>query len=287
PGDVTEYRIYRQIFPYSGLEQIGTVSPGVTTFFDAFRIYPYYSVAKYHLTAWDGEYESEESNCVRILLQTDNCISTFCPVSEVLSSHSGIIREEEMRRSEQVDYSTCSVLTDYKFDRAYIPSGQAECIEIDLGALNRVEHVSVIRSSADAVNSEENEYFELCNYSLSTDGNSFTRRETGTARYVRIYGAAGATEIEIYGTSDAESSSDLINIVRNDSGAFTAQSPTGEELSLQVFDLIGRTIWEGTSFDQVSWPSVNSSGSRVPAGVYLLRVESQSLETLTTKVVIR
>ena len=286
PGDVTEYRIYRRIFPYGGLEQIGSVSSGVTTYFDTFRIYPYYGVVRYHLTAWDGEFESEESNGVRINLQPDNCISAFCPVSEVFSSQA--IDDREDRDSfEPVANQGCSVLTDGQFSRAYTPSGFAECVEIDLGTIYQVENVSVIMNTADGMNREETESLGLCSYSLSTDGSSFTSIEAGAARYVRVYGAAGATEIEVCGTSDAENSSALIDVVRNNSGAFTAQSVTGEELTLQVFDLMGRTIWQGTSIDQVSWPSVNSSGNRVPSGVYLLRVESESMETLTTKVIVR
>lgn len=284
PDDVCAYRIYRTPLPYGSTDLIASVPAGTTSYFDGFRYY-FNSKVLYYLTAWDGVSESSPSAGLALHIQSLNLISAGCPIREIHASRT----EQSLSGTAgfSSNRSNCSILTDGLFNEPYSPSRTAECVEIDLGTIYQVENVSVIRSTADCMNREETESLALCSYSLSTDGNSFTSRETGAARYVRVYGSAGATEIEVYGSSDAETSSALIDVVRNDSGAFTAQSVNGEELTLQVFDLMGRTIWQGTSADQVSWPSVNSSGNRVPSGVYLLRVESESMETLTAKVVVR
>ncbi|PIE52421.1 hypothetical protein CSA37_06445 [Candidatus Fermentibacteria bacterium] len=282
PADVCAYRIYRQLLPYEGIEYyLESVPPGTTSYFDAFRFY-YNSKVLYSVRAWDGVSESGVSTIFRI--QDNDLISLGCPVRAIpnsgtelsLSSTTGIAAVG----------SDCSILTDGLYEDIYTQSGMVDCVEIDLGKPCLVYDVSVIRGSADYVNLQENESPESCRYTFSADGNLFSS-EAGTARYVRVYGADGASEIEVYGSSSDDISSALIDIVRTDSGSFTAESVSGEELTMQVYDLTGRAVWEGKSVSSVTWPSVNSSGNQVPAGVYLLRVETEDGESITSKAVIR
>ena len=123
-------------------------------------------------------------------------------------------------------------------------------------------------------------------YELSADGRVFSSIDTGRARYVRVYGAAGSTEIEVTGER-AGANSLPVEITRDGSGCFSIAS-SASSLSVTVFDLAGRSVWSGTSSTgEVLWNRCNSSGNTVPSGVYLIMVESDDVDTYTSKVVVR
>jgi len=85
----------------------------------------------------------------------------------------------------------------------------------------------------------------------------------------------------------ASANSSPVEIRRDGSGCFSIVS-SGSSLSVTVFDLAGRSVWSGTSSTgEVLWNRCNSSGNTVPSGVYLIMVESDDIDTYTTKVVVR
>lgn len=90
------------------------------------------------------------------------------------------------------------------------------------------------------------------------------------------------------GDGSTESSSP-IEVQRDASGGFRiASSESSSPISVTVFDLSGRSLWSGSSGNgEVLWNRCFPSGGAVPSGVYLLMVESDDMETFTSKVVVR
>jgi|GEM_PF-4915574 hypothetical protein len=69
-----------------------------------------------------------------------------------------------------------------------------------------------------------------------------------------------------------------------------AQSMGGHSFCTPETDagVTGRSVWNGSSSTgEVLWNQCSSSGSAVPNGVYLIMVESENLDTYTSKVVVR
>lgn len=125
-------------------------------------------------------------------------------------------------------------------------------------------------------------------YELSVDGRSFSSTDTGRARYIRVYNTSGASEIEVIGTDTSENSA-MIEIQRSaDNGYRIASVESGSPITATIFDLSGRSVWSSTSSTgEILWNRCNSSGNTVPAGVYLIMVESDDMETFTSKVIVR
>lgn len=91
----------------------------------------------------------------------------------------------------------------------------------------------------------------------------------------------------MYGETSSPASAP-VEIQRNESGGYRIASLDGASLTVTVFDLMGRNIWsESSSAGEVLWNRCGSSGNSVPAGIYLMMVESEDMETLTAKVVVR
>lgn len=278
PTDVVSYNIYRKV-PPRPLELIATLPAGTSAYSDVvvFTSLPYPSCVAYFAAAWDGVNESVFTDVLKALTGSLENLALGCPVREI--GNSAAVGTPRSAAVDQAETDGCRILTDGDYRGIYRPSQVTDCVEVDLGDVFSVREVVLYNEGLSLSASPE--------FELSLDGRLFERSGSGNARYVRIYGAAGSSEIEVYGASTAEHSSALIEVVRSDSGAITLESVSGEELTLQVYDLMGRSVWQGTSVDQISWPTVNSSGNPVPAGVYLLRVESDSRETFTAKVVVR
>ena len=79
-----------------------------------------------------------------------------------------------------------------------------------------------------------------------------------------------------------------VEIQRNASDGYRIASLEGATLTVTVFDLTGRTVWNSTSSSgEVLWNRCSSSGNTVPSGIYLVMVESEDMETFTAKVVVR
>lgn len=125
-------------------------------------------------------------------------------------------------------------------------------------------------------------------FQLSIDGRSFRSMDSGRARYIRVNNAAGTTEIEVYGET-VDMTCAAVDIQRSsDNGYRITAVESGTPITATVFDLSGRSIWRNTSSTgEVMWNSCNSSGNTVPNGVYLIMVESDDIETFTSKVVVR
>ena len=81
----------------------------------------------------------------------------------------------------------------------------------------------------------------------------------------------------------------MIEIQRGTDNAYQiAAVESGTPITATVFDLSGRSVWNSTSSTgEIMWNRCNSSGSTVPAGVYLIMVESDDMETFTSKVIVR
>jgi hypothetical protein len=283
PTDVVSYRIYRKI-PPRPLELVGTVPAGTDAFTDVLSLSGFFPVVAYTVTAWDGVNESAYIDWVKLLPFGMDILSVGCPVREII--HSTAVQSVNTQAGVaqsycgilQVERNNCSVLTDGRYDTVYTPSGGSDCVEIDLGAVCTVSDVSVT-GIGELLNSS-------VRHELSVNGREFT--DTGRARYVRVYGAAGSTEIEVIGER-VEQSSSPIEVQRDVSGGFRiATAESGSPLFVTVFDLAGRSVWRGSSSTgEVLWNRCTSSGNTVPDGVYLVMVQSDDINTYTSKVVVR
>lgn len=286
PADVVSYRIYRKIPPRLNLDLVGTVSAGTNSYTDVvhFTSIPYPDVAAYFARAWDGTNESEATDVLKIILCSNGNIARNSRIREVVTaaiveSGSSATLNGAGSRLEPI-LGNCRVLTDGNHDTVYMPSSSARCVEIDLGAMFDVTDVAIIRSDLSLMESMRLE--------LSTDGTNFRAVDSGRARYVRVYGAGGASEIEVMGTS-VEGASIPIQIVREEQGFFRiASAEEGTPMTVSVFDLAGRRVWDGNSSSgEVLWNRRTSSGTPVPTGVYLLLIETDGLDPVTSRVVVR
>jgi hypothetical protein len=266
------------IFPRP-LELVGTVPAGTAEFTDVLGLSGFFPVVAYTVTAWDGVNESVYGDWVKLFPFGMDVLSSGCPVREII--HSAAVQSVNTQAAQNsssllMERGNCGVLTDGRYDIAYTPSGNSDCVEIDLGTVCTVNDVSVTGTDQ-SLNSS-------VRYELSVDGREF--RDTGRARYVRVYGAAGSTEIDVIGER-AGTNSSPVEIRRDGSGCFSIAS-SGSPLSVTVFDLAGRSVWSGaSSTGEVLWNRCNSSGNTVPSGVYLIMVESDDIDTYTSKVVVR
>ena len=112
-----------------------------------------------------------------------------------------------------------------------------------------------------------------------------TQAEQDTSVFTML---PGHLRFEVFGSLTEESSA-LIDIQRGVSGDYRIASvETGSPLTVSVFDLSGRRIWNSSSSTgEVLWSRCSSSGSIVPAGVYPIMVEPDDSATFTAKVVVR
>ncbi|MCK5133024.1 MAG: VCBS repeat-containing protein [Candidatus Sabulitectum sp.] len=288
PADVISYRIYRMI-PPRPVELVGTVSAGVGNYTDVIQLISLFPVVAYRISAWDGVNESELTDWIKLQLLASDNIARGCPVSEIM--HSAAVpnsRSHAVIASgtssppliESGQRNNCRILTDGEYDAVYIPSGSSNCVEIDLGDVFQVDDLVVTGADLPLAASPR--------YELAVDGRSFCTVNSGRARYVRVYNVAGATEIEVFGSSP-EGNSALIEIQRSTSGGYRiAAVESGSPISVSVFDLSGRNIWRSTSSTgEILWNRCSSSGNTVPTGVYLIMVESDDTATFTAKVIVR
>jgi hypothetical protein len=281
PTDVVSYNIYRKI-PPRPVELITTVPAGTSDYSDVIVFTSLPTVVAYYASAWDGVNESEFTPVIKIIPGSLSNIASGCPVREVLHS-AGIGISLSLTSvgtgtslSDIHSRSNCRILTDGGYEEAYLPSGSSDCVEIDLGDVFSITDVAVLTGDVSLS--------ESFRYELSPDGRTFSRTDSGNARYIRVYGAAGAVEIEVYGETSSATSA-LVEIQRNESGGYRIASLDGASLTVTVFDLMGRNIWsESSSAGEVLWNRCGSSGNSVPAGIYLMMVESEDMETLTAKV---
>ncbi len=287
PGDVISYRIYREIFNTGVVEMIGIANAGITSYEDMFWVYPDYAAVQYHVIAWDGLNESSESNSVKFRFGDGIILSNGCPVreitqSEVLqTSHSlAVLGGVNTSLIDPANRSNCGLLTDGYYDVSYTSSNSSDCVEIDLGYVSSVSDVIVIRAAQSMCDSHR--------FELSNDGRTFSSVSTGRARYVRVYGATGATEIEVIGYMSEEVYAP-VEIQKVDSDTYRILAPEGgSPLMVTVYDLTGRTVWSSTSSTgEILWNRCNSTGKNVPYGIYLLMVESDDMEPFTSKVIVR
>lgn len=284
PADVVSYRIYRKI-PPNDLVLAGTVNAGTDSYSDIIRftgITP--AVVAYFARAWDGTNESLPCAVLKFILSSNDNIALNSRIREVITSaivesgSSATLNNTGSRLESTL--GNCRVLTDGNHDTVYMPSSSAECVEIDLGAVFTVTDVAIIRSDLSLMESMRLE--------LSTDGTIFRAVDSGRARHARVYGAGGASEIEVMGTP-VEGASIPIEIVREEQGFFRITSAEeGTPMTVSVFDLAGRRVWDGASSSgEVLWNRRTSSGTPVPTGVYLLLIETDGLEPVTSRVVVR
>ncbi|PIE51107.1 hypothetical protein CSA37_13175, partial [Candidatus Fermentibacteria bacterium] len=287
PGDVINYRIFGHT-PFEPAEEVGVVPAGTTSYFHRMGVYEPYDVARYYLKAFDGVHESQESNDVRIPKPAVNNLALGCPVREIYSVAPVTSRTtaalpetaETLTDETSPPRGNCGILTDGEFIEIYTPSPEAECIEIDLGAVFRIDGVVSTGTSLDLS--------EIPVYELSSDGRNFSRIAEGSARYVRVYGVGGKTEVEILGETILRTTAP-VELTGSDSDGFRIASAEGAQaLNVTVFDLSGRSVWNGSSVNgEIIWNSENSSGSRVPSGIYLLLIEAEDSEPVTAKVIVR
>lgn len=285
PADVVSYHIYRKI-PSSDLELVGTVSAGTDSYTDviSFSSFPPQAVG-YFARAWDGTNESAWTDQVKIILYRNGNIARDSRIREITNMaaieapSSASITGSDSRLDHSVG-GNCRVLTDGNHDTVYMPSSSARCVEVDLGAVFDVTDVAIIRSDLSLMESMRLE--------LSTDGTNFRAVDSGRARYVRVYGTGGASEIEVMGTP-VEGASIPIEIVREEQGFFMiASAEEGTPMTVSVFDLAGRRVWDGTSSSgEVLWNRRTSTGTPVPTGVYLLLIETDGLDPVTSRIVVR
>ncbi len=306
PADVVSYRIYRTIPP--GAQQlIATLPAGTSAYTDVvtFNSFPYPAAIVYHVSAWDGVNESPLSDRAKIRVGGLDNIAAGCPVREI--SHSAAVRSSRSHLSraigavssaiETAQRSNCRVLTDGEYNEVFISSGSSDFIEIDLGAVFSVNDVVMVGTDNSTSESPISDIPEPthrvtneigASYQLSIDGRSFRSIDSGRARYIRIYNASGTAEVEVYGERVTVTSA-AVDIQRSlDNGYRIAAVESGTPITATVFDLSGRSIWSNTSSTgEVMWNSCNSSGNTVPNGVYLIMVESDDIETFTSKVIVR
>ncbi len=285
------YRIYRKI-PPKALELVGTVSAGTEEFTDAFSMTSLNPVIAYTVCAWDGVYESEFADFVKFIPFGIDLISLGCPTRQIVhsaelvtssSQTSALLGRTESARSliEREQRSNSRILTDGDYETVYSPTSASECVEIDLGSLFTISDVFLTRSDESLI--------ESCRYEVSADGRYFSSStDCEGIRFVRVYGAAGATEIEVYGTTSAPSASP-IGLQRSSSDGYRIiVAEEGSPITATIFDLSGRNVWQNTSSSgEVFWNRCDSAGNTVPNGVYLIMVESDDIETFTSKIVIR
>lgn len=298
PADVISYNIYRKI-PPRPVELVATLPAGTSEYTDVIVFSSLPTVVAYYASAWDGVNESDFTPVIKIIPGSLNNIASGCPVREIYHS-AGVGTSQSLTAvgsslSDVRRRNNCRVLTDGDYDEFYYPSGSANCVEIDLGDVftitdavvfsgNLSQSESVVDDSSVLISESP---FERAVFELSVDGRTFSRTDSGNARYIRVYGAAGATEIEVYGEASSATSA-LVEIRRNESEGYRIASVEGAILTVTVFDLTGRTVWNSTSSSgEVLWNRCNSSGNTVPSGIYLLMVESEDMDTFTAKVVVR
>jgi hypothetical protein len=305
PTDVVSYNIYRKI-PPRPIELIATLPAGTSDYTDVitFTSFPYPSAVAYYASAWDGVNESVYTTKIKILTGSLFNIASGCPVREV--SHSAGVRTSQGLTSAGIgtgsslsgsrQRNNCRVLTDGAYDEVYFPSGSSDCVEIDLGDVFTITDAVVFSGNLSLSESVVDYYPVLMSgtqiddciaYELSVDGRTFSRTDSGRARYVRVYGVSGATEIEVYGETSSATSAP-VEILRSASEGYRITAGAGSFLTVTVFDLTGRTVWNSTSFSgEILWNRCSSSGNSVPNGVYLIMVESEDMETYTAKVIVR
>ncbi|MCK5787226.1 MAG: VCBS repeat-containing protein [Candidatus Sabulitectum sp.] len=285
PADVINYRIYRKI-PPRPLELAGTVPAGTTEFTDLVDVSNFVPVVAYTVCAWDGENESVYTDWVKLLPYEMDIVSRGCPVREITRSatvgttSTSITGAGSSALTGREHLNSCRILTDGEYEAVYSPSSSSNCVEIDLGGMFTISDVIVIGTD-----------LSLCEtplYELSSNGRDFSRIDSGHARYVRVYGVAGATEIEVLGCYDEETSA-LVEVRRSNSEGYRiVAAEEGSPITATVFDLSGRSVWRGSSSTgEILWNRSNSSGNTVPSGIYLIMVESDDMETFTAKVVVR
>ena len=290
PADVVSYQIFRRLWP-GPFELITRVVAGTDSYTDVVSMSGFFPVIAYRMSASDGVNESICTSPVKLNPYALDNIAAGCPVREIMhssavqtsSSHSAIAGGVSVSTASLVEPqrgNNCRVLTDGDYDGIYIPSGSSDCVEIDLGDVFQVNDLLVIGADLSLTDSPR--------YELSADGRNFSDINSGTARYVRVYGAAGATEIEVLG-SLSEAASAPVEILRGASGTYRIISvESGTPLTVSVFDLSGRSVWNSaSSTGEVLWNRCNSSGNTVPSGVYLIMVESDDMDTFTSKVIVR
>ncbi|MBN2587971.1 MAG: peptidoglycan DD-metalloendopeptidase family protein [Candidatus Fermentibacteraceae bacterium] len=203
-------------------------------------------------------------------------------------------------------------LTDGSTVTCYRPSPGAEAVVIDLGEGCKVSSISLESSSGSVTeelliqgtSSVRTEYprtdcpsilIEVsgCDREYSAYDVS-TARDMEDIRYVRVYGAAGLTEISVYGTRSSSAAEALpVEVARSSDGGewlFTipmVPQETSEEALVKIFDVSGRLVWSGMSEtgDVLRWDG-RSNGSPVPSGVYLLQCSIGS-EVSTGSFVVR
>ncbi len=80
-----------------------------------------------------------------------------------------------------------------------------------------------------------------------------------------------------------------VELTGSDSDGFRIVSAeVAQALNVTVFDLSGRSVWNGSFGNgEIIWNSENSSESRVPSGIYLLLIEAEDSEPVTAKVIVR
>ncbi len=67
-----------------------------------------------------------------------------------------------------------------------------------------------------------------------------------------------------------------------------APAEEGVPMTVSVFDLAGRMVWNGASSSgDVLWNKCTTTGTPVPTGLYLLLIESDGLDPVTSKIVVR
>jgi hypothetical protein len=305
PADVISYNIYRKIAPRP-IELVATVTAGTSGYTDVitFTSFPYPSAVAYYASAWDGVNESAFTPVIKVLTGNKVNIASGCPVMEI--SHSAGVQTSQGLTSAGIgtgsslsgsrQRNNCRVLTDGEYDEVYFPSGSSDCVAIDLGDVFTItgavvfsRDLSLTESVADdsSVLMSGTQIDDCVAYELSVDGRTFSRTDSGNARYIRVYGASGATEIEVYGETSSATSA-LVEIQRNASEGYRITAVAGSYLTVTVFDLSGRTVWNSTSSSgEILWNRCTSSGNTVPSGIYLLMVESEDMETYTAKVIVR
>ncbi len=284
PTDVVSYNIYRKI-PPRPVELITTVPAGTSDYSDVIVFTSLPTVVAYYASAWDGVNESEFTPVIKIIPGSLSNIASGCPVREInLSAAAGISQTRTSAGtgtslSDIQGRSNCRILTDGEYEEAFLPAGSSDCVEIDLGDVFSITDVAVLSGNVSLS--------ESFRYELSIDGRSFRRTDSGNSRYIRVYGAVGATEIEVYGETSSATSAP-IGIQRSESDGYRIASVDGASLTVTVFDLMGRSIWrESSSAGEVLWNRCSSAVGTVPSGIYLLLIETEDSDPVTAKVVVR
>ena len=315
PTDVLFYEVWRHFPGFTDLRVIGRTHAGDGAYTDVY-IPLMYPVVRYMVTAHDGTNTSEFSNDVRFHTRANDVISLGCSVSEEFCSAetSQRLYRETARIESDPGISGESAgltsytgnpgsLTDGQTNEVYRPSSDASAVVIDLGEECSVSAIipdGAARTSSDESVHIVDEYLTLSAWTVEVAGDNeeYEPFDAGRyeglqgVRYIRITGAAGMTEISVYGSRPGEETCTAVEISRSSSAEswmiLIPESDGSGEAEVRIFDLAGRIVWDSHAIPGTTlhWDGRTGDGNAAPNGVYLVQC-SIGEEITTGRLVVR